>query len=712
DHWRPNDRGDNSLFTSAFTDVIFNQNNEKSTPQVAAAANLSFRLRIARVTDNQTVAIVGSCKELKNWQLEKALPLQYLGDSNWGIDLTLKSTGKIEYKFGILDKKTGELLFLEREDNRILKIEELPKSGEKRIVQAENFAHPAGDWRGTGLAIPVFSIRTKNSLGIGEFTDINAFTDWTERLGMDLVQILPVNDTNSLNGWIDSYPYKAISVFGLHPMYLNLDSIEGFKKAVDQKEFRAQRDRLNAVPVVDYEAVLGLKMQWARQIFEQQKTRFLKKKAVKTFIEENAHWLKPYAAFCYLRDKYQTPEFEQWKTYSKFSPASLAKLTDQKAKHFDEIAFNYFLQYYLDKQLVDAREYARSKSIVLKGDIPIGIHRHSADAWVSPELYNMDGQAGAPPDPFSDDGQNWGFPTYKWEVMAQDGYQWWKNRFTQLSRYFDAFRIDHILGFFRIWQIPLHAVVGTLGYFNKAIPIHRNEFAERGIWFDYDRMCRPYVRENLLQQIFGSEADAVRETFFNSTDWQVYQFKTEFDTQRKIEAWMKNHPQHKHLEKGLFDLHGNVLFIEHEGSNGEYFHPRIEMQKISSYYELDEANQHKVNALYQNYFYERQDEFWLEQAMEKLPAIKEATNMLICGEDLGMVPEVVPGVMEELEILTLEIQRMSKTPKTEFVQTADLPYLSVARPSTHDMEHLRLWWEDMDREKKHRFLQNELGIVG
>jgi 4-alpha-glucanotransferase len=140
--------------------------------------------------------------------------------------------------------------------------------------------------------------------------------------------------------------------------------------------------------------------------------------------------------------------------------------------HFDDIAVNYFIQYHLHVQLSEAASYAHAHGVVLKGDIPIGVNRNSVDTWVSPELFHMQMQAGAPPDMFSVKGQNWELPTYDWDEMERTGFDWWKKRFSQMSNYFDTFRIDHILGFFRIWQIPIQQVEGIMGYLNPSIPIY------------------------------------------------------------------------------------------------------------------------------------------------------------------------------------------------------------------------------------------------
>lgn len=410
-----------------------------------------------------------------------------------------------------------------------------------------------------------------------------------------------------------------------------------------------------------------------------------------------------------------TVDFRQWGDDAIFSADRLKELIHPKSKVYQDILFYYFLQYHLDAQLRAAADYARAQGVVLKGDLPIGIYRHSVDAWVAPDLYNMDGQSGAPPDPFSEDGQNWGFPTYNWQEMAKDGYQWWKKRMQQLARYFDIYRIDHILGFFRIWEIPTSEVDGLLGVFNPAIPVSRRELEQKGIVFNEQRLCEPYITNSILPQIFGHDADFVINQFLESAPDGTFRFKSQLNTQKKIQAYFAEAKLDKSkavLKDKLFKLRANVLFLRDEKQTKTHFHPRIDLIHTSSFSALAPDQQVAIRDVYYDYFYHRQEEFWRERAMEKLPALREATNMLICGEDLGMVPDCVPGVMDELNILSLEIQRMSKNPATEFLAENDIPYLSVASPSTHDMSPIRLWWEESDWEQIQRFYEQELKMVG
>jgi 4-alpha-glucanotransferase len=531
-----------------------------------------------------------------------------------------------------------------------------------------------------------------------------------------LVQILPVNDTVANHTWKDSYPYAAISVFALHPVYLNLSAMGKLSDKKLMESFQKKGRKLNKLDTFDYVSVMDLKSRYFKLLYDQNKDTFQKDKKYKKFYKENKDWLIPYAAFSCLRDRYGTPDFTKWPAYSTYDEAEIKKLVKPANKDFDDFAVHYFIQYHLHLQLSEVVEYARSRGVILKGDLPIGIYRDSVDAWVEPKLYHMNKQAGAPPDAYSITGQNWRFPTYNWEEMAKDNYAWWRRRLSQMAKYFDAYRIDHILGFFRIWEIPYESIEGLMGIFNPAIPMYKNEIESRGIQFNYERFCKPLIKNYMLEDLFGEGAEEVKNVFLEENDDGNYRLKEEFNTQRKVEDHfianpLENKEQENLLKNGLFTLIGNVLFFEEPGSDGNAFHPKIAFHSTYSYKELDDHIKGVLNDIYTHYYYHRQENFWREQAMVKLPAINKASDMLICGEDLGMVPDCVPGVMHELGILRLYIQRMPKETDSEFGHPANAPYLSVASPSCHDMSTVRGWWEE-DHDRSQRFYIQIMGHGG
>jgi 4-alpha-glucanotransferase len=471
---------------------------------------------------------------------------------------------------------------------------------------------------------------------------------------------------------------------------------------------------------MDYEEVMKYKFSVLKELYEVMGKDCFESDDYKAFFKHNRHWLESFAAFCYFREKYSASNFEEWKTNGIYNKSEIDKLCSPRSTAYKEIGFYYFNQYHLHVQLKEAVDYAHKKGVVLKGDIPIGISRNSCDAWVSPEMFNMCWQAGAPPDDFTAVGQNWGFPTYNWKKMQENGFAWWKQRFEQMSNYFDAFRIDHILGFFRIWSIPANAVQGIMGRFVPCLPVHINEFGENGIWFDYQRYCRPFITDEVLDEVFGELAGFVKEKFLVPNEFDGYDLELKYETQLQVEehfAVMEQSDlsagaeENERLKLGLFDLISNVILFDIEESQGQEFHFRISIEKTSSFRHLDPHVQEKLKELYIDYFYRRQDGFWYKEGMNRLPQLKAATNMLVCGEDLGMVPHCVPDVMQKLGILSLEIQRMPKDPKKEFFHPNDAPYMSVITPSTHDMSTIRGWWEE-NRDRTELFYNNVMGQWG
>ena len=536
--------------------------------------------------------LTGNTTELGNWNPNKALAMQYAGTRIWSVETDISET--TEYKYFI--RENGQIRW-EDGPNRVL-----PK-GKKRIW----------DWFGLterqtmkGVAVPLFSLRTDDDFGIGEYADLPKLGNWCVANDLKIIQILPINDTTSHFDWRDSYPYNAISAFALNPIYLNLNQL-GIK---EDAAFKRTRTMLNGKDSVDYPKVLKAKWKFFQIAFEQQWETLKNSNDFQQFIKENEDWLPDYARFCANRDGNGTE-------------------------------IHLFLQYHCDMQLREAVKVLHDKGLLLKGDIPIGVNPEGVDVKSHPDLFNLDVQVGAPPDDFAAEGQNWGFPSYNWAAMAKDGYAWWQRRLQVMARHFDAYRIDHILGFFRIWEIQKTAKSGLLGYFSPALPLSVEEI---------ENQCFNFIVS-------------------------------------------------KHSKKGI-----DTLFIP-DPNEKDKFIPRIELQKTKTYQDLSEEQKQTIDRIYEDFYYHRHNDFWKQKALEKLPAIINATEMIACGEDLGMIPACVPEVMQQLGIMSLEVQRMPKVFGHPFVQTEDLPENCVYTTGTHDMPTLRGWLAE-DRVRTRQFLDS------
>ena len=611
DHWIDIPE-DSYMYSSAFTDCIMACQREFS-PTSEFQQTVRLKVRAPQLRIGQQLGIAGAGDALGNWDINKALPMYEHEYHEWVISLDVAQLPQtFEFKFVLLGL---DVPVWEQGGNRTVSLP-LIRDNEVFVYELSQVYFPVFPWKGAGTVIPIFSLRSEGSFGVGDFGDLKKMIEWADKTHQRVIQVLPINDTNITHTWQDSYPYNSISIYALHPQYTDLRQLPEIKNEERKTHFEQLRQELNALPQIDYERVNNAKMEYLRELFAQEWATIKKRASYKDFFEQNKEWLVPYAAFCYYRDQYGTADFSQW---PKEATVAAIKATNK------EVQFWYFVQYNLDQQMHAAHEFARDHHVILKGDIPIGISRDGVEAWVEPKYFNLNGQAGAPPDPFSADGQNWGFPTYNWDEMLKDGCSWWVRRFRKMAQFFDAYRIDHVLGFFRIWEIPVPEKSGLKGQFAPALGLSREEIEGYGIY-------------NHMERFLGDH--------------------------KRADRW----------------------------------HPRIAVQFNEDYEKLNDDEKYNFNRLYNDYFYRRNNQFWYQEAMKKLPRLTQATRMLCCAEDLGMVPDCVPWVMNELRILSLEIQSMPKDDKVRFGHLSQYPYRSVCTISTHDMPTLRQWWdEDWDR---------------
>lgn len=693
DHWKAMPE-DAYLYSSAFTDCINHQVPQVMKPETGSKI-VRLIVRAPQLRDGERLGVLGADKALGAWDVQKILPMTQHTYNEWvaDIDATHLEGSHLEFKFVAFRNAKNELLW-ENSMNRTVDLPEM-KAGELVSYELDQASFALYNRKLAGTQVPVFSLRTRKSAGIGDFGDLKTMIDFVASTGQKVLQLLPINDTTITHTWTDSYPYSCISVFAIHPQYADLHALPELKDAKARAEAEKTRAELNALDKIDYEKVNDFKINYLRQIFNQEGGKMMKTAEYKAFFQDTELWLVPYAQYSYLRDKNGTADFNQWPDHQVWDEAERKALADPKTAAYKNVAFFYFVQFVLDRQMQEAHEHAKTKGVILKGDIPIGVNRNGCDVWTEPKYFNLNGQAGAPPDDFSANGQNWGFPTYNWFEMLKDGCQWWNRRFKNMARYFDAYRIDHVLGFFRIWEIPVHSVHGLLGQFAPALAMSREEIESYGLHFQEDRFTRPFITDWVLDRVFHERAGEVKEKYLDRLDDERYQMKPEVDTQRKVEALFADATDEKELwlRDGLYALISDVLFVR-DHTNPGVFHPRISAQLDFIYESLYDNDKAAFNRLYNDYFYRRNNQFWYQEAMKKLPKLVQATRMLVCAEDLGMVPDCVPWVMDELKILSLELQSMPKDPSVKFGHLSRNPYRSVCTISSHDMPTLRMWWDE------------------
>jgi 4-alpha-glucanotransferase len=685
---------DSYLYSSAFTDCIRSKKTYATAPS-SFARTVRFIVRAPQLNSGSLV-VVGESEALGAWNATKGVPMKEHDINEWVVDLDAAAfpDNTIEFKFASLNPTDADDYLFEDGLNRTVEISEL-HDGDVVVYDLSQAFFPIFNTKVAGTLVPVFSLRTEKSFGVGDFGDLKEMIDFVSATGQKVLQVLPINDTTITHTWTDSYPYSCISIFALHPQYANLHGLPLIDNEEKRHHYEQLRRELNSKPQIDYEGVNNAKIAYLHDLYEQNGEKILGTHAFKEFFKEAASWLVPYAQYCTLRDANGTADFSMWPDHNQWNEDDRKHLSDPRTKEYKAVSFWYYVQFILNTQMEEVHKYAREHHVILKGDIPIGVNRYGCDVWTEPRYFNLNGQAGAPPDAFSTNGQNWGFPTYNWEEMIKDGCEWWIRRFKNMAKFFDAYRIDHVLGFFRIWEIPSDAVHGLLGQFAPALAMSADEIRGYGLNFQEERFTEPFITDWVLDRVFGGRADEVKEKYLDRIDGERYKMKPEYDTQKKIQKVFEGVTDQNELNfrDGLYSLISDVLFVR-DRKNKNMFHPRISAQFDFIYESLYDNDKGAFNRLYNDYFYRRNNQFWYGEAMKKLPVLVQATRMLVCAEDLGMVPDCVPWVMNQLRILSLEIQSMPKDPHVRFGHLSRNPYRSVCTFSTHDMPTMRQWWDE------------------
>lgn len=297
-----------------------------------------------------------------------------------------------------------------------------------------------------GLNIPLASIHTEKSCGCGEFYDLFPLIDWCHAIGMDVVQLLPLNESGR-----DPSPYNALSSCALHPIYLSLHALpylDGMEKKLEPMRELTRTKHLH------YHLIYKEKMAFLRMYLNRVKEEIKKEASYTDFVQKH-DWLPSYALFRALKNHHEHIHWKHWP--EELRSPSKSQMKTLLAKHENAVEFHFLIQYLCFQQLKKVKDYCTSKGVFLKGDVPILVSPDSADVWYHPTFFDFKHVAGSPPNRFNPEGQSWGFPLYNWKAMDEDHFEWWKKRLLTAKELYHLYRIDHIIGFFRLWAIPPHA---------------------------------------------------------------------------------------------------------------------------------------------------------------------------------------------------------------------------------------------------------------
>lgn len=564
--------------------------------------------------------------------------------------------------------------------------------------------------KATGVVVPLAALRSKVSPVIGEFPSLVPFARFCKKASLSIIQLLPLNDTGT-----QSSPYSALSSIALHPLYISVQAVSDFEPLYERREtFKKKYDlfvkRFSLSVRFDYAAVHEAKLELLRMIFDACVAKSKKsREAVLCFAEKNP-WVIEYALYKNLKKAYLQASWKTWKkTDRTVSKEKINKVWHDKAMQKDHL-FYVWLQMTASEQLLEARQKVASLGILLKGDIPILMNEDSCDCWAHPDLFTQRLRAGSPPDADNPAGQSWGFPVYNWDAMKKENYAWWKNRLRNAAAYYDAFRLDHILGFFRLWTLSEREANAVLGHTEPNLAIARKELCALG--FDEARitwLSEPHVRTGLVEDITWNHESAVKilstcmtklqneelwifsKTVFGSLDILHMQFGS-LCTKEAGER-IKEKLAEKWCDRVLIPLSKDAFVFSWQYKN------------TTAWASLSENEKETLETLFQKN-QKANEALWERHASNIFENIISETNMIACGEDLGARLDCLHPVMENFSILSLVAVRWAREWEKDekpFVPPENYPELSVATTSVHDSSTMREWFQN-EHENARLFL--------
>ncbi|MGL1902316.1 MAG: 4-alpha-glucanotransferase [Fibrobacterales bacterium] len=544
-----------------------------------------------------------------------------------------------------------------------------------------------------GVAIPLFSLRSEEGCGVGEFNDLLPFAQWCKKCDLDLIQLLPVNDTGE-----ESSPYGAKSAFALNPIFLHLDSIEGVSKYTAL--LKKKKKYFNDSERVLYSELYRFKMEILKKVYTDQSSIVAGDTQFHKWIESNS-WVRTYCAYSVLKEKNSKKSWQEWGDEKNPTIKMIDTLWE---KEWEEVLFYAWVQFIAEDQFLKVVQSLDAIGVKIKGDIPILINEDSADVWGMRKFFDLSMRAGAPPDMFSYTGQNWGFPCYKWETIEKDDFSWWKMRLAQSAKFFHAIRIDHVLGFFRIWQTQESEQSGMLGVFNPYKPITIDTLQGMGFSDQTIRyLTHPVYSKEYICDLMGEYCGEAISRYFSEIEPGEFKLGESVDSEKKINSLNES----SEVKDILRTIYWNRVFISH--TEGEYY-PFWYYYDAPVFTGLPDHEQKVLGDLI-NHNNGIQEEIWEHFGRKLLGMMAQETDMLVCAEDLGVVPNCVGKVLQELGMLSLKIERWARDYHADgapFINPSHYPRLSVCSPSCHDSSTLRGYWEEeWDRENYYPLLNNE-----
>jgi len=692
------------FYKKPFRDIVYFHSFDPQSCLIKSSLSgnvvVHFRIMALQVPKQFMLYITGSSQFFGNWT--RFEPLRPIDELYWEFSFEIPSSiPMFEYKYLMIDPSNHNI-YWEHRPNRFFRFPQ--NNTQIYLIHDWLFKQPANRFHGAGITISLYSIHSHQSfMGIGELYDLKLLIDWAVLANMSLIQLLPIMDIFYSNTDHLSHSNIPISAFAINPLYLTLRNIGGY-------------EGIRSINRGDPVSVRKIKMDCLKSIFSKQDINQLRSDPMFIkYINDNQYWIHSYSMWCAIRDEcLENGKDVEWPVFN--AQMNSCVLDSNDSSLTIGCLFNAWVQYQCHIQLMEISSYAKENGIVLSCIMTIGQRKNSADIWTHPEFFDLNNTIGAPPDIFSFHGQNWGYPSWNWEEMKKDGYQWLREQMSFRERYFQACQFDHPLGFFRCWAIPTDTENPLFGHFVPSNPIDIKDLQDLQIR-DIARLCRPLFP--ISDVLSFALPEPVKEKIINLLavcEGGIWKFRSKYTTDTSIKEVIKQLTegldevqklQYNLAEKILLSHFESVCLIPDREQPHKKYYPRFSMTDSTVFRSLPERDAQVLYKLFVDFYYRINLQLWHEQGQHKL-SVLASSSMQFFGYDLGASLNDEEKILHRVGICSYRVQRVPRESIQRFDGTNNFPYMSVCSPTPHDLPHLTLWWRQEQADAQlfyHQFLK-------
>ncbi len=666
---------------------------------------LFFRVLAPQLKAGESLALLGNHPILGDWNPQRYLLMHKMGLCEWMLTVNVNNVAQsLEYKYVVIKDEDHSLVRWEQGDNRIATCQNLVDS--EVLVQHGDVTRLSDEqWHGAGVSVNVLSLRSEKSCGVGDLGSLLQLLQWSSQVGMAVLQTTTLQDVYKNHVLQQANPFAVVSAYALNPLLIDLDALGPLSDETKMNTFLRQRRELNALSVIDFDAVTRVKEAYVRERFAEEGEACLASEAFKAFYAQHASWLRVYAMYKALC-LHGTPEELMTDTDKAYSTQLIDRLSADDSSLAADVHWIYYLQYHLYDQLRMVSEYARKHRIALMMTLPYGYSQCSVEVWEHPQFFDKRFVIGELPSYDNPQGVKSSLPLLvrPLQPASQAAFDEWRRQpLVHWATYVDAILLDYIDHYFTTWAIPQEATQSMMGVYRPSLPLREEELQCGIIDFNKKLYRQPFINDAIIQQLFGIHSAYAKQHYLTAHAYGLYTLRGEVSDQQAIDACFKgkNDENSQWIKNGLEQLCANRLFVS-DPDNPQWVHPRLAGNHTLFFHMLNNEEQQAYLGLSHSYFHRRYEAYWKQNGTQTLDNLLADSNLLVVVDNpTAELSPAMTEVVNRQRLMPLCMQLRQRGYDGAFGHLEQNSYQTMDVLTTPSTLTLHQWWESNPYRTQH-----------